>query len=223
MALIKYIFPLEFNSQCESDLYQWSQVDKGDYIKLQEGTLKFIGTEIGTQRSLVRTIQPLPSSACKFYVEARVIDRGSGTISIGLTTSSPESRNLHIPGKDPGAIGISCLYWQNTGESAPSWLYYGQSSPVEENIDPISTNDVLGCHVESIVDNGILSAYRLCSFTINGNPAGQPRYLEDHELFPTIMLNSPGAIVETNFGQKQFIHDAKGNSQNKHFVELCLH
>ena len=154
-------------------------------------------------------------------MEARVVHRGSGTISIGLTTSSPESRNLHVPGYEPGTIGLSSRIVRKAGESTDSCIFYGQSNPVEEGFKAISTNDILGCAVESIVENG--NTYRRCSFTINGNLVGQSRHLEDHELFPTIMMNSPGAIIDTKFAHKQHIHDTKGNCQSKHFIELSLY
>ena len=87
-------------------------------------------------------------------------------------------------------------------------IYHGKKSFVEERLDGVASNDVLGCRVEVLSYGKI--RYRLCSFTINGKPAGTPRYLEDVKLFPAIMINSPGAILDTNFGEKRFYHDPKG-------------
>ena len=136
--------------------------------------------------------------------EARVAVAGSGTIAIGLTTNSPDSRNLRIPGKDAGTIGI-------LGGPYDYGLFYGEKLEMDTFNAPMATNDILGCHVESVVDSG--HSYRICKFTVNGNPAGRPCYLEEHDLFPTIMLNSPGAVVDTKFTQKRLVHDTKGNPE----------
>ena len=87
-------------------------------------------------------------------------------------------------------------------------LYYGGPSLFDGGIDPVSSKDILGCKVELIECDS--ARHRLCSFTINGKPAGTPRYLEDVALFPAIMINSPGAILDTNFGEKRCYDDPKG-------------
>ena len=96
-----------------------------------------------------------------------------------------------------------------------SELYYGGPSLIEKGIDPVSSHDILGCKVELIECDS--ARHRLCSFSINGKPAGTPRYLEDVELFPAIMINSPGAILDTNFGEKRFYHDPKGIHCKQHY------
>ena len=131
-----------------------------------------------------------------------MVAAGSYVIGIGLTTSSPESRNLRTPGYDPGTIGL-------LSHPIGHRLFCGQNLEIDTVMQPMATNDILGCHVESVVENS--KSYIICDFTINGKTAGQPCYLEEHELYPTIMLDSPGAIVETKFNPKAFDHDTKGN------------
>ena len=176
-------------------MYQWSKIDRGDYIESDDKIIKFTGTKNDSQTSLVRTTKPIPSKSCNIDFEARVVAAGNHLIGIGLTTSSPESRNLRIPGYDAGTIGLL-----SHAKQILHRLYCGQNSEIDRVNLPMATNDILGCHIESIVDNN--KSYRICHFTINGKTAGRPCYLEEQELYPTIMLNSPGAIVETQVKPK---------------------
>ena len=136
-----------------------------------------------------------------FYFETSITSLGSNSVAIGLTTHIPKKRNLRFPGR---ICKTASLEVQDKRFS----VYFGSSIPVEKEYRSASSSDVLGCKVEMISDD--TARYRLCTFTINGNLAGSSRYLEDVELFPAIMINSPGAILDTNFGEKRFFHDPKG-------------
>lgn len=198
---------IEKDSQVESGTLQWSTTDKGDYIEYQNGFIRFTGTT-RTQTSLIRTTKPIPSSSSNFYFEVKVVDRGSGSVAIGLTTYLPESRNLRRPGDDPGTIGLTSSFYTSTGESAFSLIYHGQKAPIEKKVDPIVTDDVLGCHLKCICVHDV--CLKICYFKINGKQAGKPRCVEGHVLFPTIGMNSPGAVAVSNFGEDDFVHNIKG-------------
>ena len=166
---------------------------------MQHRCIKFLGTEPVAHRSMIKTTKPIPWS--DFYFETTLTNLGSSNLAIGLTTHIPEKRSLRFPGKIPKTIGLAV-------DDKSSELYHGGPSLFEEGIDPVSSHDILGCKVELIECDR--ARHRLCSFTINGKPAGNPHYLEDVELFPAIMIDSPGAILDTNFGEKRFYHDPKG-------------
>ena len=169
-------------------------------------SIKFLGTENMTHRSMIKTTKPMPWK--DFYFETSITSLGSNSVAIGLTTHIPKKRSLRFPGR---ICKTASLEVQDKRFS----VYFGSSIPVEKEYRSASSSDVLGCKVEMISDD--TARYRLCTFTINGNPAGTPRYLEDVELFPSIMTNSPGAILDTNFGKKRFYHDPKGTHCKQHY------
>ena len=172
---------------------------------MQHRCIKFLGTEPVAHRSMIKTTKPIPWS--DFYFETTLTNFEGNNLAIGLTTHIPEKRILRFPGKIPKTIGLGVH-----GEG--SVICCGGQGLIEEGIDPVSSHDILGCKVELIECDG--ARRRLCSFTINGKPAGTPRYLEDVELFPAIMINSPGAILDTNFGEKRFYHDPEGIHCKRH-------
>ena len=183
----------------QREYFQWEETGDEEHIEVEDRRIKFLGTEFMKHRSMIKTTTAIPWS--DFYFETSLTNLGSNSVAIGLTTHIPGTRSLRFPGKIPKTIGLAV-------DDKSSELYHGGPSLFEEGIDPVSSHDILGCKVELIECDR--ARHRLCSFTINGKPAGSPRYLEDIELFPTIMIDSPGAILETNFGDKKFIHEPKG-------------
>lgn len=62
-----------------------------------------------------------------------------------------------------------------------------------------TTNDVIGCGV-NLVEN-------LCFYTKNGHHLGTAFRDLPPKLYPTVGLQTPGEIVDANFGQKPFVFD----------------
>ena len=57
-------------------------------------------------------------------------------------------------------------------------------------------------------------------FTKNGKKLSFPRFLKNEEWYPTIGIASPGASLETNFGENQFAYSPEGKcSSNSSAVE----
>ena len=51
-------------------------------------------------------------------------------------------------------------------------------------------------------------------FTKNGVKLSSPRMLENEVWYPTIGIASPGASIETNFGENQFAYSPGGKYSN---------
>ena len=184
--------------------FEWCEFDKGEYIECQGRYIKFNGTS-DTQISMVRTTQSIPKNS--FYFETTIINLGSNLIAIGLTTHIPKSKSIQRPGKIPNTIGLSIR------KNSSNLFYDGKSYDyidLKHGFGQISENGVVGCRVDSFVDQNKL--YRLCTFTINGKQVGSPHYLDDKkDLFPSITISSQTeALLYTNFGQEQFIYDQPG-------------
>ena len=153
---------------------------------------------------MIRTTKSIPKN--NFYFETTINKLGSNLIAIGLTTHIPKSKSIQRPGKIPDTIGLSIR------KDSSNLFYDGKSYDhvdLKHGFGQISENGVVGCRVESFVDQNKL--YRLCNFTINGKQAGSPYYLDDLELFPSISISSHReALLYTNFGQEKFIYDGPG-------------
>ena len=180
--------------------FQWDETGDETYIEVQDGRIEFLGNElVSYDKAMIKTTKPIPWS--DFYFETSLTNLGGSFVLIGLTRHIPENMSLGFPGTIPKTISLAV-------DDESSELYYGGPRLIEKGIDPVSSQDILGCKVELIECDS--ARHRLCSFSINGKPAGTPRYLEDVDLFPAIMIGSPGAILDTNFGEKRFYHDPKG-------------
>ena len=168
-------------------------------------------------RSLIRTTTALPKSD-DVYFEVEIANLGSGSISVGLTTNRLESRNLRRVGEDPGTIGLSSTYIRPGGQPGPSVIGFHQMDPgdwyEQENLTPIDTGDIIGCRSISITHSN--HTFICCLFTINGELAGKPEILQDVEVFPTVGINSPGAVVKGYFREEEFRYNRGGDILRNH-------
>ena len=86
-------------------------------------------------------------------------------------------------------------------------IYHYSGSPVAVGA-PFTTNDIVGCEVKTVhVDE---STIYITQFTKNGRKIGPFRYFENVELFPAVGMESPGCVVETNFGETDFKYNTEG-------------
>lgn len=130
-----------------------------------------------------------------------MIDCGEeGVIAIGLTQANPVTRSGQFPGWPDNTLGIG-YHGDNGG------IYHNSGRPIELT-EFYTTGDIVGCYIcrARISDKDI----SLVQFTKNGVKLLFPRVLENAEWYPTVGIGSPGAIVDTNFGGRQFSYNPKG-------------
>ena len=75
-------------------------------------------------------------------------------------------------------------------------------------VEAFTCNDVVGCQLKKVITDD--NEYGICTFTKNGQVIGPARYIKWTELYPTIGLASPGAIVQPNLSGTNFLHDFEG-------------
>ena len=127
----------------------------------------------------------------------------AGTISIGLTQFNPNTRSGCLPGYgSDAAMGIGY-------DSYHGGIFYKSIRPVEV-AEEYSTGDTVGCFMcrEHINDKEMI----MVQFTLNGKKLLSPRLIPNYDWYPTIGIRSPGASIDTNFGENQFLFDAKGTN-----------
>jgi len=111
-------------------------------------------------------------------------------MGIGLTASSAQSFKMNrLPGWDKQSYGYH-------GDDGNSFCSSGNGQSYGPTF---TTNDIIGCGV-NLVDN-------TCFYTKNGHHLGIAFRDLPPKLYPTVGLQTPGEIVDANFGQKPFQFD----------------
>ena len=108
-------------------------------------------------------------------------------MGIGLSAQGVNMNRL--PGWDKHSYGYH-------GDDGHSFCSSGSGQPYGPTF---TTNDVIGCGV-NLIDN-------TCFYTKNGHNLGTAFADLPSNLYPTVGLQTPGEIVDTNFGQSPFVYD----------------
>ena len=152
--------------------------------------------------NIIRTKQPILGTSASFYFEAKILDSGENDIiGIGITQADSRSRSGVFPGWNTyPTLGIG--YHGDDGG-----IFQG-SGKKADTTEKFSTGDVVGCFVyHTQISKKDVTMVR---FTKNGKKLNFPRILENKVWYPTIGIASPGASVETNFGENQFAYSPEG-------------
>ncbi|XP_026473235.1 ran-binding protein 9 isoform X3 [Ctenocephalides felis] len=171
----------------------WSSKDKYTYIGLSQSNLRvhYKGTGHGKTHkdaASVRATHPIPAACGLYYFEVRIVSKGrDGYMGIGLSASGVNMNRL--PGWDKHSYGYH-------GDDGNSFC----SSGTGQTYGPtFTTGDVIGCGV-NLVDN-------TCFYTKNGHDLGIAFRDLPPNLYPTVGLQTPGEVVDANFGQSPFVFD----------------
>ncbi|KAJ6635769.1 Ran-binding protein 9 [Pseudolycoriella hygida] len=182
----------------------WSSKDKCTSIGLTQNNLRvhykgiylllyFMNYFPGSGKShndaaSVRTSHPIPAACGLYYFEVKIISKGrDGYMGIGLTSSSFKMNRL--PGWDKQSYGYH-------GDDGHSFSSSGNGQPYGPTF---TTGDIIGCGV-NLVDN-------TCFYTKNGHHLGIAFKDLPAQLYPTVGLQTPGEVVDANFGQEPFKFD----------------
>uniref|UniRef100_A0AAQ5X2Z5 RAN binding protein 9 n=1 Tax=Amphiprion ocellaris TaxID=80972 RepID=A0AAQ5X2Z5_AMPOC len=135
----------------------------------------------------VRATHPIPAACGVYYFEVKIISKGrDGYMGIGLSAQGVNMNRL--PGWDKHSYGYH-------GDDGHSFCSSGTGQPYGPTF---TTGDVIGCCV-NLINN-------TCFYTKNGHSLGK-EHSGLPNLYPTVGLQTPGEVVDANFGQHPFVFD----------------
>ncbi|XP_065168252.1 ran-binding protein 9 [Atheta coriaria] len=169
----------------------WSPKEKYNYIGLSQSNLRVHYKGCGKTHKDAASVQathPIPAACGLYYFEVRIVSKGrDGYMGIGLSAAGVNMNRL--PGWDKHSYGYH-------GDDGHSFCSSGTGQPYGPTF---TTGDVIGCGV-NLVDN-------TCFYTKNGHHLGTAFTDLPPNLYPTVGLQTPGEVVDANFGQEPFMFD----------------
>ncbi|XP_053305700.1 ran-binding protein 10 isoform X2 [Spea bombifrons] len=169
----------------------WSPRDKYNYIGLSQNNLRVHYKGHGKNHkdaASVRATHPIPAACGIYYFEVKIVSKGrDGYMGIGLSAQGVNMNRL--PGWDKHSYGYH-------GDDGHSFCSSGTGQPYGPTF---TTGDVIGCCV-NLINN-------TCFYTKNGHSLGIAFTDLPSNLYPTVGLQTPGEIVDANFGQHPFVFD----------------
>uniref|UniRef100_A0A8C5HAN1 Ran-binding protein 10 n=1 Tax=Gouania willdenowi TaxID=441366 RepID=A0A8C5HAN1_GOUWI len=169
----------------------WSPKDKYSYIGLSQNNLRVHYKGHGKNHkdaASVRATHPIPAACGIYYFEVKIVSKGrDGYMGIGLSAQGVNMNRL--PGWDKHSYGYH-------GDDGHSFCSSGTGHPYGPTF---TTGDVIGCCV-NLINN-------TCFYTKNGISLGVAFTDLPPNLYPTVGLQTPGEIVDANFGQQPFVFD----------------
>lgn len=172
----------------------WSTKDKYNYIGLSQSNLRVHYKGHGKTHkdaSSVRATHPIPASCGLYYFEVKIISKGrDGYMGVGLSCQGVNMNRL------PGWDKLSYGYHGDDGHS------FCSSGTGQAYGPTFTTGDVIGCGV-NLIDGS-------CFYTKNGHHLGIAFENLPSSLYPTVGLQTPGEVLDANFGQEPFKFDIEG-------------
>uniref|UniRef100_A0A646QHE9 Ran-binding protein n=1 Tax=Hemiscolopendra marginata TaxID=943146 RepID=A0A646QHE9_9MYRI len=169
----------------------WSPKDKYNFIGLSQNNLRVHYKGVGKTHkdaASVRATNPIPAACGLYYFEVKIVSKGrDGYMGIGLSIQGVNMNRL--PGWDKNSYGYH-------GDDGNSFCSSGNGQPYGPTF---TTGDVIGCGV-NLIDN-------TCFYTKNGHNLGIAFTDLPPNLYPTVGLQTPGEVVDANFGQAPFVFD----------------
>ncbi|XP_064096966.1 ran-binding protein 9-like [Macrobrachium nipponense] len=169
----------------------WSSRDKYSFIGLSQNNLRVHYKGHGKNHkdaASVRATNPIPAACGLYYYEVKIVSKGrDGYMGIGLSAQGVNMNRL--PGWDKNSFGYH-------GDDGHSFCSSGSGHPYGPTF---TTGDVIGCGI-NLIDN-------VCFYTKNGHYLGVAFTDLPSELYPTVGLQTPGEVVDANFGQAPFVFD----------------
>ncbi|EEB15664.1 Ran-binding protein, putative [Pediculus humanus corporis] len=187
---LKFLYPMV--NEDETPLPRsWSPKDKYNYIGLSQNNLRVHYKGHGKTHkdaASVRATHPIPPACGLYYFEVKIVSKGrDGYMGIGLSAQGVNMNRL--PGWDKHSYGYH-------GDDGHSFCSSGTGQPYGPTF---TTGDVIGCGV-NLIDN-------TCFYTKNGHNLGVAFTDLPPNLYPTVGLQTPGEVVDANFGQEPFMFD----------------
>eukprot|EP00871_Galdieria_phlegrea_P004101 jgi/Galph1/4692/GphlegSOOS_G3390.1 len=162
--------------------FTWCNKDKCEYLELSKKNtcLKYQGPgKRNEDAAAARTTFPVPNSCAIFYFEIRILSAGrDGFIGIGL--SGPNISLNRLPGWESNSLGYH-------GDDGNAFRDSGTGTPYGPTF---TTGDV---EQFFFTKNGL--ALPIAFRNVHGT------------LYPTVGLQTPGELIEANFGTQDFVFD----------------
>ncbi|KAG0254435.1 hypothetical protein DFQ27_006838 [Actinomortierella ambigua] len=178
---------------------RWSCTDKLDQMELAEDDLqvKYVGEgEEDTDAAAIRANRPIPPQCGIYYFEVYIKNKGRhGYIGVGVCNSTVNLARL--PGWDRDS-------WGYHGDDGHSFGGRGKGDPYGPTF---TTGDTVGCGI-NFRDNTLF-------YTKNGVYLGIAFRDLRGTLYPTVGMRTPGEILETNFGQSEFMFNIVDHVKNE--------
>ncbi|KXJ22092.1 ran-binding protein 9 [Exaiptasia diaphana] len=169
----------------------WSPKDKFTFIGLSQNNLRVHYKGVGKTHkdaASVRATHPIPPACGLYYFEVRIVSKGrDGYMGIGLSAQGVNMNRL--PGWEKNSYGFH-------GDDGHSFCSSGTGKPYGPTF---TTGDIIGCGL-NLIDN-------TCFYTKNGVNLGIAFRDLPSNLYPTVGLQTPGEVVDANFGQLPFIYN----------------
>uniref|UniRef100_T1IZ84 Ran-binding protein 9 n=1 Tax=Strigamia maritima TaxID=126957 RepID=T1IZ84_STRMM len=187
---LKLMYPM-VNEEETALPKSWSPKDKYNFIGLSQNNLRVHYKGVGKTHkdaASVRATHAIPAACGLYYFEVKIVSKGrDGYMGIGLSVQGVNMNRL--PGWDRNSYGYH-------GDDGNSFCSSGNGQPYGPTF---TTGDVIGCGV-NLIDN-------TCFYTKNGHNLGIAFTDLPLNLYPTVGLQTPGEVVDANFGQAPFVFD----------------
>lgn len=200
---LKLLYPMV--NEAETPLPRcWSVKDKFNYIGLSHNNLRVQYKGNGKthkEASSVRATHAIPASCGIYYFEVKIVSKGrDGYMGVGLSAQGVNMNRL--PGWDKHSYGYH-------GDDGNSFCSSGTGQAYGPTF---TTGDVIGCGL-NLID-------RSCFYTKNGHNLGVAFTNLPSFLYPTVGLQTPGELIDANFGQEPFVFDIEGEMKES---QLRIH
>lgn len=197
MDRIKSLYPA-VNEEITPLPRNWSSKEKFNTIGLSQNNLRVHYKGHGKNHKDAASVQanhPIPSVCGLYYFEVKIVSKGrDGYMGIGLSAAGVSMNRL--PGWDKLSYGYH-------GDDGHSFCSSGTGQPYGPTF---TTGDIIGCGV-NLIDN-------TCFYTKNGHNLGIAFTDLPPNLYPTVGLQTPGEIVDANFGQDPFVYNIENDILN---------
>ncbi|XP_015368732.1 PREDICTED: ran-binding protein 9 [Diuraphis noxia] len=167
----------------------WNSKDKFTNLGLSQNNIRVHYKGHGKTHkdaASVRATHPIPASCGLYYFEVKIVSKGrDGYMGVGLSAQGVNMNRL--PGWDKHSYGYH-------GDDGHSFCSSGTGQPYGPTF---TTGDIIGCGVDLVHNH--------CFYTKNGTHLGTAFTDLPPNLFPTVGLQTPGEVVDANFGQLPFV------------------
>ena len=180
----------------------------------QQHTIKYDGHQIEDaptsnkrrigKGTLIRAAQPISKYSCQHYFEFTVVKEGENNeFLIGMLKQEKQFEVDGIAGWYDDAIGI-----HKTNEFGYSFQF--DKTKLDSTMKmKLKLNDTIGCLFKRTVKKA--KTKLTCHFVKNRIMLKKPAFTLDEGIyFPIIGINSPGAIIIPNVGEREFKFDLEG-------------